>query len=76
MGFCVFLKKEHKPVSFQKKQKIRIWKKQEGWNFWKKSFFCQPWLSFNPFLWFSLDRTIWNNWRHYQFDWVCAVRRE
>jgi len=39
----------------------------------KKEGFSQPWLviiitSFNPFLWFSLDRTIWNTSRHYQFD--------
>jgi len=30
-------------------------------------------LSFNPFLWFSLDRTIWKKSRHCQFDWVCAA---
>jgi len=28
------------------------------------------------FLRFSLDRTIWNKSRPYQFDWVCAARLE
>ena len=68
--FVFFLKKEQRPVSFQKKKKKRIKKTCELF-FFKLGFF-QPWLSFNPFLWFSLDRTIWNKSRHYQFDWVCA----
>jgi len=42
-----------------------------GWVYLKNGFFS--WLSFNSFLKFSLDRTIWNKSRHYQFDWI--VRR-
>jgi len=34
-----------------------------------------PKLSFQPFLWFFLDRTIWKKSRHYQFYWVCILRR-
>ena len=33
-------------------------------------------MSFNPFLWFFLDRTIWNKSRHYQFGWVCPAHLE
>jgi len=60
---CFFSKKPKKP-EFEKNRRVGI--------FWKKRV-SQPWPSLNPLLWFSLDRTIWNNWRHYQFDWVCAV---
>jgi len=61
-----FLKKEQKLVSFKKQKNRRVG---------KKTFFFQPWLSLNPFLWFSFDRTIWNTSRHYQFDWACAVHQ-
>ena len=44
--------------------------------FFQKKEFSQPWLSVNPFLQFSLDRTIWNKSRHYQFDWVRAAHLE
>ena len=74
-GFVFFLKKGQKLVSFQKKQKNEFKENQEGC-LKKKTFFSRPWISFNPFLWFSLDRTIWNTSRHYQFDWGCAAHLE
>jgi len=42
-------------------------------------FFCpaaRTLLPFNPFLWFSLDRAIWNKSRHYQFGWVFVAHLE
>jgi len=57
---------------FNETQKMD-YKKQQGCFCWKKTGFSQPWLSFNSFLWFSFDRTVWNKSRHYQFDWVCAA---
>ena len=65
-GFCVFFQRT-KPISFQKNKKP-VLKKIQG--------FSQPWLFFNPFLWFSLDRTIWSKSRHYQFGRVCAAHLE
>jgi len=38
----------------------------------RKAIKC-PKLSFNLYLWFSLDSTIWKKSRHYQFDWVRAA---
>jgi len=64
----MFLLKQPQKNEFEENRRVGI--------FLKKTGFSQPWLSFNPFLWFSLDRTIWNNWCHYQFDWACAVDLE
>ena len=73
---CFF--KERKPVSFQKNKKNRMKKKQKNrWGvFFKKRFFFSILIVLQSFLWFSLDRTIWNKSRHYQFDWVCATHLE
>ena len=51
-------------------------KKTGRLGFIKKTGFSQPLSPFNPFLWFSLDRTIRNKSRHYQFGWVCAAHPE
>jgi len=59
---------------FEKNKKIG-WKKQVGC-FFDKNGFCSTLIVFWSFLWFSLDRTIWNKSRHYQFDWVCATHLE
>jgi len=70
-GFFVFNKKN----CFFQKQTTCI-KKTGGLFFCKKHGFSQHWLSFYTFLWFSLDRTIWNKSRHYQFDWMCSAHPE
>jgi len=77
MGFCVFLKKERKPVSFQKeKQKFGLKKQKNRWVVcFKRRVFLNP-DCLSTYTWFSLDRTIWNKSRHYQFVWVCAAYLE
>jgi len=67
-----FLKKEQKPVSLKKNKKNGLKKQQKTRELFLTRFFT-PRLPFNPFLWFSFDRTIWSKSRHYQFDWVCAA---
>jgi len=67
--FVFFYKKQN--LFRLKKNQKRIKKTKK-----KKPGFSQPWLSFNPFLWFSLDHTIWSKSRHCQFDWVCATHLE
>ena len=72
-GVFVLSKKNNKNLFLLKKTGLN---KQVDWIL-KKTGFSQPWLlSFNPFLQFSLDRTIWNKSRHYQFVWVCAPHLE
>ena len=66
----VFFEKRTKIVSL-KKNGLKTNKKNMWIVFFKPGLF-QPWLPFNPFSWFSLDRTIWNKSCHYRFDWVCA----
>jgi len=70
--FVYFSKKRTKTCFFLKTQKNGL-KKQKTCEFFFKLVVLHPGWSFNPFLWFSLDRTIWNKSRHYQFDWVCAA---
>jgi len=67
-GFVFFFKNK---TFFSKK---RIKRNQEDC-FLKKSFFLTL-IIFNLFLWFSLDHTIWNKSRRYQFDWVYAAHLE
>jgi len=72
--FAFFSKTRTKDYFFSKKQKNGFKKnKKPLWIVFLKPGFFQTWLSFNPFLWFSLDRTIWNKSRHYQFDWMGAA---
>jgi len=52
---------------FSKNPKYPDLKKRAGLFFLKRRFFSNM-LIFNHFLWFSLDRTIWNKSRHYHFD--------
>ena len=68
---CFFIKRT-KACFVSKKPKKRI-KKQKTCELFFFNPFFQLSLSFNPFLWFSLDRTIWNKSCHYQFHWVCAT---
>ena len=76
MGFCVFYKKNKNLFLFKNKnKKIRIKKQKNRWVVFFKTGFSQPWL-FSTYLWFSLDRTIWNKSRQYQFVWVCAGHLE
>jgi len=78
IGFLrVFLKNESLFL-FKKTKKIGLKKKQKNrWGvFFKKRFFFSILIVLQSFLWFSLDRTIWNKSRHYQFDWVCATHLE
>ena len=75
MGFVFFLEK-NKNLYFKKKQKISDLKKQK--NRWAAFFLKQIFstlIVFQSFVWFSLDRTIWNMSRHYQYGWVCAAHR-
>ena len=69
----IFVFKLKKTVS--QKEKKRIEKNQVGC-FFEKMGFSHPWLSFNPFLWFFLDRTIWKKSRDYQLDWVRSAHLE
>jgi len=69
MDFCVFFKKEQKPVFFKKT-------KTGGLFFSKKNGSFSTLNDFQSFFWFSLDRTIWNKSHHYQLDWVCAAHLE
>jgi len=66
--FVFFLKKEEKPVYLKKN------KKQVGCFFFKTGFSQPDCLSILFVI--SLDRTIWNKSRHYQFHWMCAVYLE
>jgi len=75
-GVLVFKKKERKTVSFQKNKPKNWMKKTGGLFFSKKHFFFSTLIVFQSFLWFSLDRPIWNKSRHYQFDLVCAAHLE
>ena len=66
----LFLKKNKNLFLFKKNKTtgIKKSKKTRRVVFFKKTGFSQPWLSFNLFLKFSFDRTIWNKPCHYQFD--------
>ena len=67
-GFCVFFTKRIKTciISIKKKQIKRTW------GLFLKIRFFLTLIIFQPFLWFSLDPTIWNKSCHYEFHWVCA----
>jgi len=70
---------EQKAVSFLNKTKISELKKTKkaGWViFFKKRVFLNPDCLSILYMWFSLDRTIWNKSRHYQFVWVCTAHLE
>jgi len=70
-GVFVFFSKEHKPVSLKKNKKTDL----KNRRLFQKLFFLKPnYLSI--FFVISLDRTIWNKSRHYQFDWVRAAHLE
>ena len=70
-GFCVFCTKRTKNCFYSKNKNNRI-KKQVGC-FFDKSRLFSTLIVFQSFLWYSLDRTIWNKSRRYQFEWVCAA---
>jgi len=70
-----FFKKKNKNLFLFEKTKKSV-KKTGGLFFLKKNGIFSTLIVFQSFLWFSLDRTIWNKWRHYQFDWVCAAHLE
>jgi len=63
-------------VLFLKKKTKNGFEKTGGLFFWKNWIFSTLIISFNPFLQFSLDHTIWNKSHHYQFDWLRAAHLE
>jgi len=69
-----FFQKKTKTCFFKKNKRIRT-KKAGGLFFSKKRVFLNH-DCLSTFLWFSLDRTIWNKSRNYQFLWVCAAHLE
>ena len=75
-GVFMFFEKRMKTCFFKKKKQKRDFEKTGGLEFFENTGFLSTLTIFQSFLWFSLDRTIWNNWRHYQFDWACAVHLE
>ena len=73
---CFFIKRT-KTCFFSKikTKKFGLKKQKNRWVVFFKTGFSQPWL-FSTYLWFSLDRTIWNKSRQYQFVGVCAGHLE
>ena len=70
-----FYKKKNKNLFLFEKTK-KLDEKDQVFSFFEKNGFFSTLIVFQFFLWFYLDRTIWNKWRHYQFDWVCAAHLE
>jgi len=71
--FVFFWKKNKKLFLFKKNKKSNG---KSRWIVFLKNGYCSTLMVFQSFLWFSLDRTIWNKSRHYQFGWVCAAHLE
>jgi len=72
---CLIKKQNGKLVMHQKSSKsIKL--NSESFEFWLRKSIKDPSLLFNPFLLFSLGRTISKKSRHYQFSFVCAKHLE